>query len=98
VFDDPDPDRWRCRVPVRTLVKGDMRCSSIASASVLAKTERDAILRELAKDHPEYGFEENKAYSSPAHYAALEQFGPSPVHRRSWNFRGNVMVEEEEEF
>lgn len=91
LFADPEPDRWRCRVPVRTLVKGDMRCASIASASVLAKTERDAILCDLAKEYPEYGFEENKAYSSPAHYAALEQFGPSAVHRRSWNFRGNVL-------
>lgn len=90
LFDDPEPNRWRCRVPVRTVIKGDMKCASIASASVLAKTERDAILRELAKEYPEYGFEENKAYSCVAHHAALEQFGPSPVHRRSWNFRGNV--------
>ena len=60
-------------------------------------TERDAILCELAKDYPEYGFEDNKEYSSPAHYAALEQFGPSIVHRRSWNFRGNVAVTEEDD-
>jgi ribonuclease HII len=88
LFADPEPDRWRCHVPVRTVVKGDVRCSSIASASVLAKTARDALLIELAKVHPEYGFEENKAYASPAHLAALDTFGPSMVHRLSWNLRG----------
>jgi ribonuclease HII len=81
-------DRWRCEVPVRTVVRGDMRCSSIAAASVLAKTERDAILIELAKDYPQYGFEENKAYSAPHHLAALAEHGPTVVHRRSWNLPG----------
>jgi len=89
LFGDPEPGRWRCRVPVRTLVKGDMKCSSIAAASVLAKTERDALLVELAREYPEYGFDENKAYASPSHLAALEQFGPSAAHRLSWNFTGN---------
>jgi ribonuclease HII len=81
-------DRWRCRVPVRTIVKGDLRCSSIAAASVIAKTERDAMLVELAKTYPAYGFEENKAYSSPQHLAALSEHGPCEVHRRSWNLPG----------
>ncbi len=85
---DPEPDRWRCRVPVRTLIKGDLICSSVASASVLAKTERDALLVELAREHPEYGFELNKAYSSPQHLAALAEHGPSAVHRCSWNLPG----------
>ncbi|HEY2043519.1 MAG TPA: ribonuclease HII [Jatrophihabitans sp.] len=84
---DPDSDRWRCRVPVRTLIKGDLKCSSIAAASVLAKTERDGMLVELARDYPRYGFEINKAYASPYHLAALEEHGPSEVHRRSWNLR-----------
>ena len=59
LFDDEvqlPEDRWRCRVPVRTLVKGDLRCSSIAAASVLAKTERDAMLVALAEQYPAYGF------------------------------------------
>jgi ribonuclease HII len=83
-----EPDRWRCRVPVRTLIKGDLRCSSIAAASVLAKTERDSILISLAERYPQYGFEENKAYSSPQHHAALLEHGPSEVHRCSWNLPG----------
>jgi ribonuclease HII len=89
-----EPDRWQCRVPVRTLIKGDMKCSSIAAASVLAKTERDAMLIELAKQHPHYGFEENKAYASPHHIAALAEHGPSPVHRRSWNLPGQQYLTE----
>src|ERR1700712_4110922 len=83
-----DPDRWRCRVPVRTLIKGDLKCSSIAAASVLAKTERDGILTSLAERYPQYGFEENKAYSSPQHHAALLAHGPSEIHRCSWNLPG----------
>jgi len=83
--DQASDGRWRCDVPVRTLVKGDMRCSSIAAASVLAKTERDALLVELAASYPQYGFAQNKAYASPTHLAALREHGPSEVHRRSWN-------------
>jgi len=83
-----EPDRWRCRVPVRTLIKGDLKCSSIAAASVLAKTERDRILISLAKQYPQYGFDENKAYSSPQHHAALIEHGPSEIHRCSWNLPG----------
>jgi ribonuclease HII len=85
---DDEPDRWRCRVPVRTVIKGDLKCSSIASASVLAKTERDAMLIELAKVYPHYGFDENKAYSSRQHFAALTEHGPCQVHRQSWNLPG----------
>jgi ribonuclease HII len=79
---------WRCQIPVRTVVKGDLRCSSIAAASVLAKTTRDAMLVELARSYPNYGFELNKAYSSPQHLEALSVHGPSEVHRKSWNLPG----------
>jgi ribonuclease HII len=87
-LDELDLSRWRCRVPVRTLIKGDMRCSSVAAASVLAKTERDGMLIELDKQYPQYGFADNKAYSAPAHLAALAEYGPSPIHRCSWNLPG----------
>jgi ribonuclease HII len=90
---DPEPHRWRCRIPVRTLIKGDLKCSSIAAASVIAKTERDGMLIELARDYPHYGFQENKAYASPQHLAALAEHGPSEVHRRSWNLPGLVSGE-----
>jgi ribonuclease HII len=80
--------RWSCTVPVRTLIKGDMRCSSIAAASVLAKTERDTMLIQLAEQYPVYGFAENKAYASPQHLAALIEHGPCAIHRCSWNLPG----------
>lgn len=70
---------------VITMIKADMRCSSVAAASVLAKVERDAILTRLAADHPQYGWEANKGYSAPAHLDALAGHGPSEWHRRSWN-------------
>lgn len=83
-----EPDRWQCSVPVRTLIKGDMRCSSIAAASVLAKTERDALLISYAEQYPQYGFAENKAYASRQHLEALAEHGPCEIHRCSWNLPG----------
>lgn len=85
-----EPGRWTCSVPVTTLIKGDMRCSSIAAASVLAKTERDAMLISYHEQYPEYGFAENKAYSSRQHVAALAEHGPSAIHRCSWNLPGLI--------
>ena len=70
--------------PVRTEVKADVRCASVAAASVLAKTTRDAYMTRLAAAHPEYGWDVNKGYATPAHRAALRSVGPSPMHRLSW--------------
>ena len=70
--------------PVRTLIKADLRCAAVAAASILAKTERDAIMVRLAQEHPEYGWAENKGYSAPEHLAALRRLGPTPHHRTSW--------------
>ncbi len=69
---------------VRTLIKADLRCASVAAASVLAKTTRDAYMTGLAADHPEYGWEVNKGYATPQHRDALRRVGPSPYHRLSW--------------
>lgn len=74
--------------PVRTIIKGDMRCSSVAAASVLAKVERDGLMAELADDHPQYGWADNKGYSASAHLAALASHGPCDHHRRSWSLPG----------
>ncbi len=71
--------------PVRTLIKGDMRCSSVAAASVLAKVERDARMVSLADSHPDYGWHINKGYAAPEHRAALLRLGACDLHRRSWN-------------
>ncbi len=70
--------------PVRTQIKADLRCASVAAASVLAKTTRDAYMTGLAADHPEYGWEVNKGYATPHHRAALRRLGPSPYHRLTW--------------
>ena len=74
--------------PIRTLVKADMSCSSVAAASVLAKVERDAIMVALAAQVPDYAWELNKGYSAPEHFAALESHGASVHHRRSWHLPG----------
>jgi ribonuclease HII len=76
------------RVPVRTMVKADMFCSSVAAASVLAKVERDAMMVALAAEVPGYAWELNKGYSAPEHFAALASHGPSVHHRRSWRLPG----------
>jgi ribonuclease HII len=70
--------------PVVTMVKADLHCAAVAAASVLAKTARDAIMIDLAGQFPEYGWDENKGYASPAHMAALRRLGPTVHHRTSW--------------
>jgi ribonuclease HII len=74
--------------PVTTMVKADLKCSSVAAASVLAKVERDALMVAAAPEHPAYGWEENKGYAAPEHLAALEAYGATELHRRSWRLPG----------
>jgi ribonuclease HII len=71
------------------LVKGDCRSLSIAAASVLAKTSRDAMLRELDVCYPGYGFAAHKGYGTQAHRLALRRLGASPVHRLSFTLLGS---------
>ena len=68
----------------RTIVKGDAKCLSIAAASIVAKVTRDRLMAELADVYPGYGFERHKGYGTPQHREALQRFGASPVHRRSF--------------
>ena len=78
-------DGNRCPVlpiPARAIVKGDASEACISAASILAKTERDQAMRELALRYPVYGFERHAGYPTAAHLAALAEHGPSPVHRR----------------
>lgn len=78
-------DGAQAAVPaVRTRVKADRTCASVAAASVLAKCERDAMMVGLAADHPGYGWDGNKGYGSADHVDALRRWGPTAVHRRSW--------------
>jgi ribonuclease HII len=69
---------------VETLVGGDARDAAIASASILAKTWRDAWMVAAARRHPGYAFEVHKGYGTPTHLAALARRGPCPLHRRSF--------------
>ena len=71
-------------VPSRCVVHGDTRCASIAAASILAKVSRDHLMLELAREYPQYGFEQHKGYGTRAHYAALREYGPCPAHRPSF--------------
>jgi ribonuclease HII len=71
-------------LPQTSLVKGDARCTSIAAASILAKTSRDLLCHELDIQYPGYGFSQHKGYGTAAHLAALTRLGPAPVHRRSF--------------
>jgi ribonuclease HII len=71
-------------IPVTAVVKGDAKIAAIAAASILAKTARDAMMRELHQRFPHYGFDRHMGYPTPAHLAALETFGPCPEHRRSF--------------
>ena len=71
-------------IPVKTVVKGDSRSASIAAASVIAKVTRDDLMLAEAEKHPAYGFEIHKGYGTKAHYEALRQHGPSPIHRMTF--------------
>lgn len=73
------------KIPCRSVIGGDAKCPSIAAASILAKTARDAYCRdELDKTYPEYGFAVHKGYGTKAHYAAIEKYGLCPEHRPSF--------------
>lgn len=71
-------------LPVKTVVHGDSLSASIAAASILAKVTRDDWMEEAAKVYPQYQFEKHKAYGTKDHYAALDAYGPSPIHRMSF--------------
>jgi ribonuclease HII len=84
LFDELPAGPWR--PVVRTIVKADARCASVAAASVLAKVTRDRMMRELADSFPPFEFDRNKGYPSPAHKRALCGYGLTAIHRRSWVF------------
>jgi len=73
-----------CVCPQRGIVRGDTLSASIAAAALIAKTTRDAYMRELDRLFPGYGLASHKGYPTPHHYRALKELGPLPVHRRSF--------------
>ena len=71
-------------VPAETVIGGDGKVLSIAAASILAKVTRDRYMRDMAAQYPEYGFEKHKGYGTKAQYAAIEQYGICPLHRKTF--------------
>lgn len=77
---------WLGDVGIEVLVRtrADRDCGSVAAASVVAKVRRDEVMKDLALEFPQYGWESNKGYSSPSHIQAIQSLGPSPHHRKTW--------------
>lgn len=71
-------------IPAKAVVKGDMKSMSVAAASVLAKVTRDRLLLEYDKKYPEYGFAAHKGYGTKAHYEAINKYGVTEIHRKSF--------------
>lgn len=79
-------DAMKLDVPMRceSIIKGDAKSLAIAAASILAKTERDAIMEAYAEQFPVYGFAKHAGYGTPEHVEALRKYGPSPIHRKTF--------------
>jgi len=90
-----DALRLDCDLPQRAIIHGDALSASIAAASILAKVERDRMVREWDPVFPVYRLASNKGYSTPHHLAALRQHGPSPLHRQSFAPVWNAPVPQE---
>ena len=73
-----------CKIPYRSIVKGDAKCYCIACASIIAKVTRDRIMRQWAEVYPQYGFEKHKGYGTAMHIQAIKEYGLCPLHRHSF--------------
>jgi ribonuclease HII len=82
------------RMPMQTVVKGDTLSQSIAAASIVAKIWRDQLMVDLAQQHPGYGWETNMGYGSKSHMSALQKYGPTPHHRRSFKPVHNMLYQD----
>jgi ribonuclease HII len=71
-------------LPHKAIIKGDAISASIAAASILAKTYRDNLMREMCRVYPQYGFSKHVGYGTREHFEALRQHGPCPIHRKSF--------------
>ena len=76
----------RCAIvtPHETIIGGDSKSVSISAASILAKVSRDRYMEEMAEIYPQYEFEKHKGYGTKRHYELLQEFGPCPIHRRTF--------------
>ena len=80
-------------LPYRCIVKGDGRYMDIAAASILAKTHRDDLMKEAHRHYPDYGWDRNKGYPTAQHYAAIEQHGITPMHRKSFRLEKQLELQ-----
>lgn len=71
-------------IPYQSIIKGDATCYAISCASILAKVTRDRVMKEWDEIYPMYGFEKNKGYGTAAHIQAIKEFGPCPLHRKTF--------------
>lgn len=83
---------------VLTIVGGDRRSAIIASASIVAKVNRDGVMADLDDEYPFWNFSSNVGYPSPRHRAAIEVYGLSAIHRRSWSFATPYLSDDENQF
>lgn len=81
------------KLPYKCIIKGDSLYLSIASASILAKVYRDEIMIKLSKKYPDYGFEKNKGYATKQHIEAINRYGLTPVHRKSFHLKNQLKIE-----
>lgn len=79
-------------IPFTTIVKGDGKMTSIAAASVLAKTYRDDFMDKIAEEYPQYDWISNKGYPTVKHRKAIKEFGITPYHRKSFNLLGDTQL------
>jgi len=84
------------KIPTHSIIKGDAKSYSIAAASIVAKVVRDRFMQQQAKIYPEYFFDQNKGYGTAKHIGALKQFGPCPIHRKT--FIKNFFAPKQESF
>lgn len=71
-------------IPYRSIIKGDAKCYSISAASIIAKVTRDRIMRQWDEIYPQYGFAKHKGYGTAEHIKALKEYGPCPLHRKTF--------------
>lgn len=80
-------------LPYRSIVKGDCHSLSIASASIIAKVTRDEYMIHVNTQYPEYGFEHHKGYATAEHIDAIKKYGPTPLHRRTYEPVASLLCE-----
>jgi ribonuclease HII len=79
-------------IPQQTVVKGDTKYGNIASASIIAKVTRDTVMERFHVQYPAYSFDKNKGYGTGEHLKALDELGPCPIHRFSFNGVGQLRL------